>query len=106
MAHVQTFSQSANSQIISLNRLTPVPSQIFTAYHNKHPLNLTLDSGATESFIILSLVQQLGVEIKPNNQLAMLADSETCLASCGEIDINLTRGKFTVRFRALVVKKP
>ena len=99
------LTTSANIDIISLNRITPVPSQIFTAYYNKSPLNLTLDTGATVSFIKSSIVDQLKIPVQPNNQLALLVDSETRLHSMGEIDIKLNRGKFSVRFRALVVQK-
>ena len=86
-----------------MNRITPVPSQILTAHYNNHPINITLDSGATVSFIQLSVANSLQIPILPNGQLALLADKKTRLAALGEIDITLHRGNFSVRLRALVV---
>ena len=88
----------------SLNRITPVPSQILTVYHNNRPLNITLDSGATVSFIRLAVAIEHDFTILPNQQLALLADEKTRLAALGEIDVTLTRANFSVRLRALVVK--
>jgi hypothetical protein len=88
----------------SLNRITPVPSQILTVYNNNQPLNITLDSGATVSFIRLAVAIEHNFTIQPNQQLALLADEKTRLAALGEIDVTLTRANFSVRLRALVVK--
>ena len=88
----------------SLNPITPIPSQILTAYYNSIPLNITLDSGATVSFIRLATAIELGCPILPTNQLAPLADMQTRLAALGEINITLTRKNFSVKLRALVVK--
>ena len=86
------------------SRITPVPSQILTVYNNTKPLNITLDSGATVSFIRLSTAIEHEFPIQPNSQLALLADEKTRLAALGEIDVTLTRANFSVRLRALVVK--
>ena len=88
----------------TLNRLTPIPSQILTLFHNDTPVNITLDTGATVSFIRLNIVTQLKIPILPNNQLALLADDKTKMASLGEIDITLTRGHISCRLRALIMK--
>ena len=87
-----------------MNRITPVPSQILTVYYNDQPLNITLDSGATVSFIRLSVAIALNCTILPNTQLALLADEKTRLAALGEINITLSRANFSVLLRALVVK--
>ena len=79
-----------------MNRITPVPSQILTAHYNNHPINITLDSGATVSFIQLSVANSLQIPILPNGQLALLADKKTRLAALGEIDITLHRSNFSV----------
>ena len=68
------------------------------------PINITLDSGATTSFITEELCQKLKISILPNHQLARLGDGCTVIASVGEIDILLTRSTWSVRFRAIVVK--
>ena len=87
-----------------MNRITPVPSQILTVYYNDQPLNITLDSGATVSFIRLSVAIALNCTILPNTPLALLANEKTRLAALGEINITLSRANFSVLLRALVVK--
>lgn len=88
----------------TLLRLTPIPSQILTLFYNGAPFHITLDTGATVSFIKNSYVQLHSIPIKPNNQLALLADDKTRMASLGEVDISLTRGPITARLRALVME--
>ena len=87
-----------------LSRITPVSSQVLTVFYNSMPINITLDSGATTSFITEKLCHKLKVPILPNQQLARLGDGCTVIASVGEIDILLTRSTWSVRFRAIVVK--
>lgn len=87
-----------------LSRITPVSSQVLTVFYNSMPINITLDSGATTSFITEKLCQKLKITISPNHQLARLGDGCTVIASVGEIDILLTRSTWSVRFRAIVVK--
>ena len=45
------------------------------------------------------------IKISPNGQFARLGDGCTLLASRGEIDVKLTRNKWTVRLQAIVVDK-
>ena len=49
-------------------------------------LDITLDSGATVSYLRHDMALNLGVQIFPNNQLALLADQRTRMASLGEVD--------------------
>ena len=77
---------------------------MLTVFYNSIPINITLDSGATTSFITEKLCKKLCVKIKPNKQLARLGDGCTMIASVGEIDVVLTRDKWSVKFRAIVVK--
>ena len=65
---------------------------------------ITLDSGATVSYIRLSEVQRLAITVYPNNQLALLADMKTRMASLGEVDFTVTLGNILLRVRALVMK--
>ena len=88
----------------TLRRLTPIPSQILSLMHKDKPFHITLDTGATVSFIRKSYAELHGLPIKPNNQLALLADDKTRMASLGEIDIHLTRGPVKARLRALVME--
>ena len=67
-------------------------------------LPITLDSGATVSYITFDMVKTLGVQIQKNSQLAMLADKKTRMASMGEIDIEVQIGMINVRLRALVME--
>ena len=50
------------------------------------------------------MVKTLGAPIMENNQLALLADQKTRMASMGEIDIETSIGFVIVRLRALVMK--
>ena len=54
-----------------LSRITPVDSQVLTVYHGHEPVNITLDSGATASFITSNRILLLE-HIKPS----LLSDDE------------------------------
>ena len=72
------------------------------------PFTITLDSGATVSFISKQLCTKLGLEIRPNGQLATLADPQYRVKSVGEVDFVVTEstsGKALLRVRALVLEK-
>ena len=53
---------------------------------NDRQLDITLDSGATVSYLRYTKATELGITILPNNQLALLADQKTRMASLGEVD--------------------
>ena len=74
----------------SLNRLLSIPSQVLRVLVNGQYLDITLDSGATVSYIRHDEAISLGVSILPNNQLALLADQKTRMASLGEVDFIVT----------------
>ena len=57
-----------------LSRIVPVDSQVLTVYHGNEPVNITLDSGATSSFITLNICKRLNLDILPNGQMARLGD--------------------------------
>ena len=88
-----------------LSRIVPITSQILTVYYENKPVNITLDSGATVSFISKNTCDYLNLEVHPNGQIAKLGDGCTLLASKGEIDVSLSRNKWSVRLRAIVVEK-
>ena len=73
--------------------------------YNDMTFNITLDSGATVSYIKLDVATRLNLEIKPNNQLALLADQQTRMASLGEIDIVVCTDNIQMRLRALVMQQ-
>ena len=85
--------------------MEPIPSQIILVSCNNHSLQITLDSGATVSYIQLQRALSLDLVIKPNNQLALLADQQTRMASLGEVDFIVTLDNIQMRVRALVMKK-
>ena len=87
-----------------MNRITPVPSQILQVSYRNKLLDITLDSGATVSYIKLSKAVQLGLSISPNSQLALLADKKTRMASIGEVNFIVTTQGIHMRLRALVMK--
>ena len=70
----------------SLNTIIPFPSQTIEVSINGSTFPITLDSGITVSYVWLNLVKDLGIPIKPNNQLAALADGLTKKCSLGEIN--------------------
>ena len=81
-----------------------IPSQVFRVSYNSIPFNITLDSGATVSYMKLEVAIRLGVNIQPNNQLALLADQKTRMSSLGEIDIVIHINDILMRLRALVMR--
>ena len=80
-----------------------VPSAIFSVFYNDEVLHLTIDSGCTGNIIRLNVVERLNIMMKPTKIKAKLADDKTYLEVVGEIDINLTRGKTSFKFEAIVV---
>ena len=87
-----------------MNRLTPIASQILRVTYNSKTLDITLDSGATVSYLRLSDARILLLEILPNDQLALLADEKTRMASLGEVDFLVSLGKLQLRVRGLIMK--
>ena len=85
-------------------RLESIPSQVLTVYYDDKPFQITLDSGATTSYIKLDVALFLGLTIDPNDQLALLADQKTRIASLDEVDFNVTLGSVVMRVHALVMR--
>ena len=96
---------NSSALMINLNTIIPIPSQMLITTFNSRPLKVTLDSGATLSFIRLDVIIRLGIKMSPNGQLATLADEETRMASKGEIDIESSIEGIRLRLRALVMVK-
>ena len=76
---------------------------IFSVFYNDEVLHLTIDNGCTGNIIRLNVVERLNIMMKPTKIKAKLADDKTYLEVVGEIDINLTRGKTSFKFEAIVV---
>ena len=89
--------------ILSANQLTSIPSQILTVKYDSKDLDITLDSGATVSYMRLNVAVMLNLHILPNSQLAMLADRKTRMESVGEIDALVTFENIQLRLRTLIM---
>ena len=84
--------------------LIPQPSQILTVFtKDGNPIDITLDGGATGSFIKHSYAKEHNFKIWPNNQTAGLADSKTSVKSVGYIEEVFYRDSWAVKFKGLVV---
>ena len=66
--------------------IKPIPSLYLKVAFGSLKFTITLDGGATVSFVSAKLVYSLGVPIGPNHQLARLADSRFSIYSLGEVD--------------------
>ena len=89
----------------NMRTLIPQPSQILTVFTNSgSPVDITLDGGATGSFIKHECAKKHNFKIWPNNQSAGLADSKTNVKSIGYIEETFYRDKWCVKFKGLVVE--
>ena len=82
-----------------------IPSQMLSVQYRNHSFTTKLDSGAIVSYAKLEVALRLQLQIQPNNQLALLADQKTRMASVGEIDIVVCVDNIQLRLRALVMQE-
>ena len=87
------------------SRVVSYPSQVISAYFQEKVVHVTLDSGATVSFITTAEATRLCMKIQKASQLANQADGETKMHVVGEVHETFIRGAITFTFNALVVKK-
>ena len=87
------------------SRVTSYPSQVISVFLDKLVVHVTLDSGATVSFITMTEAARLGLKIHKASQLANQADGETRMHVTGEVHETFVRGAIKFAFNALVVKK-
>ena len=74
-------------------------------YIDRHVVHVTIDSGATVSFIVENLARKLNLKISKASQLARQADGDTMMHVIGEVHIKATRGAVNFDIHALVVPK-
>ena len=86
-------------------RVVSYPSQVISVYAGNKVAHITIDSGATVSFIIESEAKRLGYIIEKASQLARQADGDTMMQVSGEIHGKVTRGAVIFEVHALVVQK-
>ena len=85
--------------------LEPKPSQILTMFTKQgQPIHITLDGGATGSFIKQECAIKNKFKIWNNNQTAGLADNKTSVKSIGYVEETLYRDNWSVKFKGLVVE--
>ena len=89
----------------SCRKIVSYPSQVISAYVDNKVIHITIDSGATVSFIIESEAKRLGMKIEKASQLARQADGDTMMHVLGEVHGVATRGDVTFEVHALVVPK-
>ena len=86
-------------------RIVSYPSQIISVFIDKSVVHITIDSGATVSFIVESLATKLNLKISKASQLARQADGATMLQVIGEVHVKASRGSVEFSIHALVVPK-
>ena len=80
-------------------RIVSYPSQIISVFIDKSVVHVTIDSGATVSFIVESLARKLNLKISKASQLARQADGATMLQVIDEVHVKASRG--SVEFSTL-----
>ena len=89
-----------------LSSITPIPSLFLRVALGSHRFDITLDGGATVSFITIALALSLRLKVLPNGELARLADKRFSIQSKGEVDfcvVEVSTGA-ALRMRALVME--
>ena len=84
-------------------RVSIVQSPVLNTFYHEHPVQLTLDTGATSNMVRTSSAKLFGFPIMPASQVAGQADGVTPLDVIGEVHCSLTRGQWTFELDALVV---
>ena len=87
------------------SRINTYPSQVFSLWSGDKVIHITLDSGATVSFITKLECDRLNLKINKASQLATQADGQTRMHVLGEVKETFSRGKTQFNLHALVVDK-
>ena len=86
-------------------RVSIVQSPVLNTFYHEHPVQLTLDTGATSNMVRASSAKLSGFPITPASQMARQADGVTPMDVIGEVHCSLTRGHRTFELDALVVRQ-
>ena len=86
-------------------RVSIVQSPVLNTFYHQHPVQLTLDTGATSNMVRASSAKLYGFPITPASQMARQADGVTPMDVIGEVHCSLTRGQWTFELDALVVRQ-
>lgn len=86
-------------------RVNVKKSPEFRVFYGRHPLVLTIDSGAETTMMKASLARFLRVTISRSDQRAFQADGVTPLTVIGETRFSVTRDNIKLYVEALVVEE-
>ena len=89
----------------SICRVNIIQSPVLSAFFHDHPVQLTLDTGATTNMVRASATDYYGFSVSPASQMARQADGVTPLDVVGEIHCQVTRGQHSFQLDALVVRQ-
>ena len=87
----------------AVRRVSIVQSPVLNTFYHEHPVQLTLDTGATSNMVCASSAQLYCFPITLASQMARQADGVTPMDVIGEVHCSLTRGQWTFELDALVV---
>ena len=87
------------------HRVSIVQSPVLRTFYNEHPIQLTLDTGATSNMVCASSATAYGFPVSPASQMARQADGVTPMDVVGEVHCSLARGSSTFELDALVVRQ-
>ena len=85
----------------SVHRVKIIQSPYLSTFYRHQNVRLTLDTGATSSYIRSSLAHELGLPVKTASQMARQA---SWLEVVGEVHFPLSRGPYIFQMDALVVR--
>ena len=85
-------------------RVSIVQSPVLNTFYHEHPVQLTLDTGATSNMVRASSAKLYGFPITPASQMARQTYGVTPMDVIGEVHCSLTRGQWTFELDVLVVR--
>ena len=87
------------------HRVRIIQSPVPHTFYHEHPIQFTLDTGATSNMIRASSASAYRFPVLPVSQMARQADGVTPMEVVGEVHCSLIRGSSTFELDALVVRK-
>ena len=103
IAHPTTARQVTDNT--PCRRVDVEPSPYLDSFYRHKAVRITIDSGATGSFIRFSKVKELGIQIKKSSQSANQADGKTGLVVLGETSFSVSRDDHVLQLQCLVVQE-
>ena len=82
-----------------------IQSPVLNTFYHEHPVQLTLDTGATSNMVRASAAKLYGLPVTPASQMARQADGVTPMDVVGEVHCTLTRGQRAFELDAPVVRQ-